>query len=76
MLGSQNLDTMVAIYYKDRAYTFEDQLNQITNRMMDKPIQAYDSAELTCGDSNDDPFAHRLLTMEGNFISRHDRFHL
>jgi len=33
-------------YYKDRAYTFEDQLNQITNRMMDKPIQAYDSAEL------------------------------
>ncbi|HEX6225521.1 MAG TPA: patatin-like phospholipase family protein [Chryseolinea sp.] len=33
-------------YYKDRAYTFEDQLNQITNHMMDKPIQAYDSAEL------------------------------
>ena len=27
-------------------YTFEDQLNQITERMMDKPIKAYDSAEL------------------------------
>ena len=35
-----------SFYYKDRAYTFEDQLNQITNRMMDKPIEAYDSAEL------------------------------
>ncbi len=34
-------------YYKDRAYTFEEQLNLITNRMMDKPIKAYDSAELT-----------------------------
>lgn len=33
-------------YYKDRAYTFEEQLNLITNRMMDKPIKAYDSAEL------------------------------
>jgi hypothetical protein len=35
-----------SLYYKDRAYTFEDQLNQITNYMLDKPIQAYDSAEL------------------------------
>jgi hypothetical protein len=33
-------------YYKDRAYTFEEQLNLITNRMLDKPIKAYDSAEL------------------------------
>ena len=33
-------------YYKDRAYTFEEQLNLITDRMMDKPITAYDSAEL------------------------------
>ncbi|WP_276366059.1 patatin-like phospholipase family protein [Chryseolinea sp. H1M3-3] len=33
-------------YYKDRGYTFEEQLNLITNRMMDKPITAYDSAEL------------------------------
>jgi hypothetical protein len=41
-------------YYKDRAYTFEDQLNQITNRMMDKPIAAYDSAN-SQQDSNDDP---------------------
>ncbi len=33
-------------YYKDRGYTFEEQLNIITNRMMDKPITAYDTAEL------------------------------
>lgn len=33
-------------YYKDRAYTFEEQLNLITDRMLDKPISAYDSAEL------------------------------
>jgi hypothetical protein len=33
-------------YYRDRGYTFEEQLNQITERMMDKPIKAYDSAEL------------------------------
>ena len=32
-------------YYKDRAYTFEEQLNLITNRTLDKPIKAYDSAE-------------------------------
>ncbi|HEX6892465.1 MAG TPA: patatin-like phospholipase family protein [Chryseolinea sp.] len=33
-------------YYRDRGYTFEEQLNQITERMMDKPIWKYDSAEL------------------------------
>jgi hypothetical protein len=33
-------------YYRDRGYTFEEQLNQITERMMDKPITAYDSVEL------------------------------
>lgn len=34
-------------YYKrDRGYTFEEQLNQITERMMDKPIKDYDSVEL------------------------------
>ena len=33
-------------YYRDRAYTFEEQLNIITNRTLDKPIKAYDSAEL------------------------------
>lgn len=33
-------------YYKDRAYTFEEQLNLITRRMMDKPIKAYDTAEI------------------------------
>ena len=34
-------------YYRDRGYTFEEQLNQITEGLMDKPITAYDSAELT-----------------------------
>jgi hypothetical protein len=33
-------------YYKDRGYTFEQQLNQITEGLMDKPISAYDSVEL------------------------------
>lgn len=33
-------------YLKDRAYTFEQQLNQITEGLMDKPISAYDSFEL------------------------------
>jgi hypothetical protein len=33
-------------YYRDRGYTFEEQLNQITERMMDKPIKEYDSPEL------------------------------
>jgi hypothetical protein len=33
-------------YYRDRGYTFEEQLNQITERMMDKPIRDYDSVEM------------------------------
>jgi hypothetical protein len=33
-------------YLKDRGYTFEQQLNQITGSLMDKPITDYDSAEL------------------------------
>lgn len=33
-------------YYRDRGYTFEEQLNLITGHLMDKPISAYDSAEL------------------------------
>ncbi len=32
-------------YEKDRAYTFEQQLNQITEGMMDKPISAYRKVE-------------------------------
>lgn len=32
-------------YLKDRAYTFEEQLNQITDEVMDKPITEYESAE-------------------------------
>lgn len=34
-------------YLKDRAYTFEQQLNQITDGLMDKPITAYDSVEIS-----------------------------
>jgi hypothetical protein len=33
-------------YYRDRGYTFEEQLNAITERLMDKPIGAYDSVEM------------------------------
>ncbi len=33
-------------YLQDRGYTFEQQLNEITGGLMDKPISAYDSAEL------------------------------
>lgn len=35
------------LYLQDRGYTFEQQLNQITGSLMDKPIAAYDSAELS-----------------------------
>ena len=34
-------------YFRDRGYTFEEQLNQMTEGMLDKPITAYDSAELS-----------------------------
>ncbi|MFZ6013462.1 MAG: patatin-like phospholipase family protein [Bacteroidota bacterium] len=34
------------LYLKDRGYTFEQQLNQITEGLMDKPISAYDSVEM------------------------------
>jgi hypothetical protein len=33
------------LYYRDRGYTFEEQLNQITEELLNKPIAAYDSAE-------------------------------
>lgn len=32
-------------YLRDRSYTFEDQLNQITENLMDKPILAYNEHE-------------------------------
>jgi hypothetical protein len=34
-------------YEKDRAYTFEHELSSITNNLMDKPISAYEKAELS-----------------------------
>ena len=33
------------LYHRDRGYTFEEQLNQITEGLMDKPISAYDTLE-------------------------------
>lgn len=33
-------------YQRDRAFTFEDQLNQITEGLMDKPIRDYAEAEM------------------------------
>ncbi|HYC85357.1 MAG TPA: patatin-like phospholipase family protein [Chryseosolibacter sp.] len=33
------------LYQKDRGYTFEEQLNQISDGFMDKPITSYDSFE-------------------------------
>lgn len=33
------------LYYRDRGYTFEEQLNQITEGLMNKPISAYDTME-------------------------------
>lgn len=33
-------------YQRDRAYTFEDQLNQITEGLMDRPITAYAKPEM------------------------------
>jgi hypothetical protein len=33
-------------YVRDRGYTFEDQLNQITERLMDKPVKSYLHSEL------------------------------
>lgn len=34
------------LYLKDRSYTFEQQLNQITKNLMDKPLKAYREPEL------------------------------
>lgn len=34
-------------YQRDRAYTFEEQLNQITEGLMDKPVTAYAEHELS-----------------------------
>jgi hypothetical protein len=33
-------------YQRDRGYTFEEQLNQITEGLMDKPISSYDQLEM------------------------------
>jgi len=44
-VGFTKFDYAGNLYYRDRGFTFEDQLNQITEGLLDKPIQAYDSVE-------------------------------
>lgn len=45
-VGFTKFDYAGHSYLKDRAYTFEQQLNQSTDGIMDKPITAYDSLEM------------------------------
>ncbi len=45
-VGFTTFDYANLAYQRDRAYTFEDQLNEITERLMDKPITAYREPEL------------------------------
>ncbi len=44
-VGFTKFDYAGKSYQRDRAFTFEDQLNQITEGLMDKPIQAYAEVE-------------------------------
>lgn len=44
-VGFTNFNYAGYNYQRDRGYTFEEQLNHITNNLMDKPIVAYDSFE-------------------------------
>jgi hypothetical protein len=45
-VGFTKFDYAGNYYLRDRGFTFEDQLNQITEGFLDKPITAYDSAEM------------------------------
>jgi hypothetical protein len=45
-VGFNKFDYAGHEYIRDRSYTFEEQLNQITERMMDKPITAYHQPEM------------------------------
>lgn len=44
-VGLNKFEYADILYHRDRAYTFEEQLNQITENLMDKPISAYAKAE-------------------------------
>lgn len=44
-VGFTKFDYAGKLYQRDRAFTFEDQLNQITEGLMDKPIREYEEAE-------------------------------
>lgn len=45
-VGFNKFEYAGGFYHRDRGYTFEEQLDGITEGMMDKPISAYDSLEL------------------------------
>jgi hypothetical protein len=45
-VGFNKFEYAGASYHRDRSYTFEEQLNQITEGMLDKSISAYDSLEM------------------------------
>jgi hypothetical protein len=45
-VGFSKFDYAGQHYLRDRGYTFEDQLNRITEQLMDKPVKAYQQAEL------------------------------
>ena len=44
-IGFHKFEYAGKAYQRDRAFTFEDQLNQITEGLMDKPIRAYAEEE-------------------------------
>lgn len=45
-VGFTQFDYGNKLYKKDRAYTFEDQLNKITEQLMDHPISYYNTYEM------------------------------
>lgn len=45
-VGFNKFDYAGKQYIRDRGYTFEEQLNQITEGLMDKPVKAYIQAEI------------------------------
>lgn len=46
-VGFTKFDYQGITYHRDRAFTFEDQLNRITDGLMDQPMEAYRATELS-----------------------------
>lgn len=44
-VGFTHFEYSGLLYQKNRAFTFEEQLNSMTGRLLDKPVSAYHSAE-------------------------------